>query len=107
MSRTEHNEHAQSCGWLRDVGVSGGPAGREDRGTHHLLQPKRDDGFEGEHLCLNRSMAGGEGGGGGCVFRWCHICSFTEWIWLNILNKYLKYFCPDQIIYVLLNKMCK
>lgn len=68
MSRTEHNEHAQSCGWLRDVGVSGGPAGRENRGTHHLLQPKRDDGFEGEHLCLNRRGVGVDVCLGGVTF---------------------------------------
>lgn len=52
MSRTEQNEHARSSGWLCGSGVPGGAAGREDGGTHHLLQPQRDDADEGKPPCL-------------------------------------------------------
>lgn len=52
VSRTEQNEHARSSGWLCGSGVPGGAAGREDRGTHHLLQPQRDDADEGKRPCL-------------------------------------------------------
>lgn len=50
VSRTEQNERAWSRDGLPGAGVPGGTAGREGRGTHHLLQPQRDDGFEGEQF---------------------------------------------------------
>lgn len=53
MSRKEQNEHARSSGWLCGAGVPGGAAGREDRGTHHLLQPKRDEADEGTQLVFD------------------------------------------------------
>ncbi len=53
VSRTEQNEHAWNSGWLRGAGVPGGAAGREDRGTHHLLQPKGDDADEGKQLVFD------------------------------------------------------
>lgn len=47
FSRSEQNEHARLCG----VGVPPGAAGGEDRGTHHLLQPQRDEVDEGRQQC--------------------------------------------------------
>lgn len=57
VSRTEQNEHAQSSGWLCGAGVPGGAAGREDRGTHHLLQSKGDDADEGKQLLLDWTVS--------------------------------------------------
>ncbi len=53
VSRTEQNEHARSSGGLHGAGVPGGTAGREDRGTHHLLQPEGDDADEGKQLMFD------------------------------------------------------
>lgn len=50
FSRSEQNEHARLCG----VGVPPGAAGGEDRGTHHLLQPQRDEVDEGRQQCRGR-----------------------------------------------------
>lgn len=47
LSRSERNEHARLCG----VGVPLGAAGGKDRGTHHLLQPQRDEVDEGRRHC--------------------------------------------------------
>lgn len=52
VSRSEQNEHAWSGGRLHGAGVPAGAAGGEDGGTHHLLQPQRDDVDEGKQQCL-------------------------------------------------------
>lgn len=52
VSRSEQNEHARSSGRLRGAGVPAGAADGEDGGTHHLLQPQRDDVDEGKQQCL-------------------------------------------------------
>lgn len=67
-SRTEQNEHAWRSGWLHGAGVPGGAAGGEDRGTHHLLQPKGDDADEGKQLVFDWTV---------CRIRW-HLSSNAD-----------------------------
>lgn len=52
LSRSEQNEHARLCSF----GVPLGAAGGEDRGTHHLLQPQRDEVDEGRRPCRGRTF---------------------------------------------------
>lgn len=59
VSRTEQDEHARSSNRLPGAGVPGGAAGREDGGTHHLLQPKGDDADEGRQLTFDWTACSG------------------------------------------------
>jgi len=40
---------------LHGAGVPGGASGRENRGTHHVLQPKGDVADEGKQLVCRSS----------------------------------------------------